>query len=128
MSKIRVLLVDDEPDIREVISKMVQCWGYEVLTAAGGEEALGLIKDNAADMVILDYQMPGMDGLETMRGIRDINTGIPAIMFTAYPDAKSIIGTEDMGISAYVPKMSAFSDSNASLKTALHIASKKLPK
>jgi len=72
--------------------------------------------------------MPGMDGIETLREIRKLNKEIPVIMFTAFPDKTSIEGTEALGVSAYIPKLSMFPTGESALKTALKMSEKKINK
>ncbi len=123
---VRVLLVDDEQDFLDVMSQRIRSWDYTVVMASDGSRALEIIKERGADVVIQDYMMPGMDGLAVASGIRKINAKIPIIMFTAHPDQRAIVGAEKLGIAAFIPKFSSYSDSQSALKTALRIAEKKL--
>ncbi|MBU1112368.1 MAG: response regulator, partial [Candidatus Omnitrophica bacterium] len=72
----------------------------------------------------LDYLMPKKNGLVTLKALRKINRDIPVIMFTAYSDEKSIKGAENLGVIAFVPKISAYSDSQQALRAALGMAEK----
>jgi two-component system response regulator (stage 0 sporulation protein F) len=105
--KKKVLLVDDEADILFVIGKRISSWGYDLLKASSGKAALEILKNNNPDIVVLDYMMPEMDGIATLREIRKINTKIPVIMFTANPEGLPLKGTDGLGISAFVPKENA---------------------
>ena len=68
---LRVLVVDDEPGIRRLIQTSLRGWGYEVLAASTGEEALVILeREDAPALAILDWTMPGMDGLELCRRVR----------------------------------------------------------
>lgn len=122
MGKLRVLLVDDEPDLLLVVGKTIETWGYEVACANSGAEALAAVKEGKADIVILDYQMPEMDGMATLREIRKINGGIPVIMFTAHQDGIPLKNIHELKISACVPKTSP----ELMLKTALVSAQERL--
>ena len=128
MKKTKILLVDDEMDLITIIGKRIREWGYDLLEASGGKEAANIVKSGRADIVILDYMMPGMDGIETLREIRKLNKEIPVIMFTAFPDKTSIEGTEALGVSAYIPKLSMFPTGESALKTALKMSEKKINK
>jgi two-component system, NtrC family, response regulator AtoC len=128
MEKIRVLLVDDEPDIIFVIGKKIKMWGYELSEAQTGKDAITAVKDKKTDIVVLDYMMPQMDGVEALKRIRRIDKNIPVIMFTAHPDMSSIEGTEKLNVSSYVPKISMYSSAEDMLKSALSLAEKMLPK
>src|SRR5262245_10092632 len=75
-----VLFVDDELSILKMRRLVFEALGYSVFTAASGEEALGILRSNAIDAVVLDYVMPGMDGEETARHIRKLDTDIPLIL------------------------------------------------
>lgn len=72
-SKYKILAVDDEPDIIEIISYNLNKEGYEVLTASNGADAIKIARENRPDLVILDIMMPKMDGIETCRQIREID-------------------------------------------------------
>lgn len=126
MPEERILLVDDEAGILEVIGTRIRSWGYEVLEAKNGKEAIEAVKAKKADLVILDYMLPDMDGVAVLKEIRNINKKIPVIMLTAYPNPTVLHETEKLGISAYVVKLSTASDMQALLKTAVYMALTKL--
>lgn len=128
MEKTRVLLVDDERDLIVIMGRRIREWGYDLLEASNGEEAVEAVRNKIADIVVLDYMMPGMDGIETLRAIRKINSGIPVIMFTAFPDKRSIEGTEKLGVRSYIPKLSLFGAGESALKTAIKLAEKEIKK
>ena len=128
MEKTKILLVDDEIDLILIMGKRIKKWGYDLLEALNGKEALDAVKSKHPDIVILDYMMPDMDGITTLKEIRKVNKSIPVIMFTAFPDKKSIEDTEKLGVSAYIPKLSMFPTGEPALKTALKMAEKKINK
>lgn len=128
MSKVKILLVDDELDFLETMASIIRGWGYEVVDVSSGKEAIDAIMGKNPDIVILDYMMPEMDGLATLKKIREIDNKISVIMFTAHPDIKVIKGTEKLGVSAFIPKLSTFSDVSASLKATIAMIRKKLGK
>ena len=102
----RILVADDEAHILHVVSMKLRNAGYEVITAVDGEEALELCASEVPDLIITDYQMPFMSGLELCKEIRtrDELKGIPAIMLTARGfdiDAQEMI---DAGIAAVLAK------------------------
>ena len=70
MAKKRILLVDDEEELLDMMRIKLASWGYDVLTATGGKEAIRLVKTKVPDAVILDIKMPQLDGIETLRQIR----------------------------------------------------------
>jgi two-component system nitrogen regulation response regulator NtrX len=122
--KKKILLVDDEEDILTLIGKKISKWDYDVMEAANGKEALDVLISKHPDIVILDYMMPGMDGIETLKEIRKISKNIPVIMFTAFPDKKSMDEVKALGVCAYIPKLSVLSSSISALKEALRVAEK----
>jgi DNA-binding response OmpR family regulator len=86
MANYRILLVDDEPDIRAVYGEMLRREGYDVVTAENAEEALYKISTEQVDLVILDIKMKGKSGLEVLEGLEKEKKkkDIPVILFTAY--------------------------------------------
>jgi len=74
MSSARILIVDDDPQIRRVLRTSLVAQDYEVADARNGEEALEKLREEKLDLVILDMNMPGMSGLETCRTIRSSST------------------------------------------------------
>ncbi len=128
MDRLKILLVDDEADFLETMGSIIKGWGYDLITAVSGKKAIDAVMAQKADIVILDYMMPEMDGVITLKEIRKINKEIPVIMFTAHPDIKIMKGAEKLGVSAFIPKLSAYSDVQSGLKAALDMAGKKLRK
>ena len=123
----RILLVDDEEGILEIVGTRIKSWGYELLEAKNGKEAIGIVKAKKADLVILDYMLPDMDGINVLKEIRKINKKIPVIMFTAYPNPTAMYEAENLGISAYVAKLSLSADDmQVLLKAAVEEAIEKL--
>lgn len=128
MAKIKILLVDDEPDFLELIGRRIEEWGYDLIKAKNGKEAVNAVKDKLSDIVILDYAMPDMDGIATLQKIREIDDKIAVIMFTAYPNTDALKWSEKLNVSAFIPKLSAYSDAASSLKAAVEMAGKRLGK
>jgi CheY-like chemotaxis protein len=85
----RILIADDEPTVREVLSDLLNFEGYTVATAATGEEALRLLDSFAADVILLDIVMPGLSGNDTLAALRARGIEIPAIAITGMPDKAS---------------------------------------
>src|SRR5829696_8590947 len=103
MRKWLIMVVDDEPPIVRLVRAKLQADGYAVVTASRGEEALKLLEDERPDLIVLDLMMPGMDGFETLRHIREQGQ-TPVIMLTARAgDADKLKGLEG-GADDYVTK------------------------
>jgi len=84
----KILVVDDERDIRDVLSSFLEEKGYEVILASNGEEALELVERVNPQVILLDVNMPGIDGIETCRRLKaeEKSRSIPIIMITAFQD------------------------------------------
>jgi DNA-binding NtrC family response regulator len=126
MSNLKILLIDDEEDFRKILGARITRWGYELLEAGSGQEGIDVLTRDKPDIIILDYIMPGMDGVATLREIRKLDDKIPVIIFTAHLHEKTIFEAEHLGVSAFVPKISAYTDTIAALETAIKIAETQL--
>ena len=84
----KILLVDDETSIHILYREEFEDEGYEVHSAMNGEEALDMVNTIKPDLVILDINMPGMSGLDTLRRIKEDNSSLPVILNSAYPEFK----------------------------------------
>ncbi len=100
----RILIVDDEQSVREVLGEYFTEQGYSVDSAGGGEEALALVQRSTPDLVLLDVRMPGIDGVETLRRIRGIAPDVSVIMVTANEDVGLARETLKLGALDYVAK------------------------
>jgi DNA-binding response OmpR family regulator len=98
----KILVVDDEENIRQLYKEELLEEGYEVFLAADGGEALRLVDEVSPDLVTLDVRMPGMDGIEVLRAIKEKRRDLPMIMCTAYPEYKHNFGV--WASDAYVVK------------------------
>lgn len=126
MAKLKILLVDDELDFLEMLGQRIRFWGYELIEASSGIEAVEALKGKSPDIIVMDYMMPRMDGIDTLKEIRKVNKDIPVIMFTAYPEAEAIKSAQKLGVSSFIPKLSVYSNSDANLKTAIDMIEKKM--
>jgi DNA-binding response OmpR family regulator len=99
----RVLVVDDEPSVREVLGEYLTLDGFDVLMAATGLEALRLAESSPPDLVILDLMLPGVDGLEVCRRLR-AQTAVPILMLTARGEEADRIEGFRAGTDDYVAK------------------------
>lgn len=81
-----ILVVDDDPDLREFLRLMITSIGFEVISAANGQEALDVLEDHDPDLILLDMKMPVMDGWEFSRALETRGAHPPVVVFTAAPD------------------------------------------
>jgi two-component system, response regulator, stage 0 sporulation protein F len=100
----RILIVDDEQSVREVLGEYFTEQGYSVETAGDGEEALALLQRHTPDLVLLDMRMPGIDGVEMLRRIRALTADLVVIMVTANEDVGLARETLKLGALDYVAK------------------------
>jgi CheY-like chemotaxis protein len=101
----RILVVDDVSEQRQIASVMLRRLGYEVESAASGEEAVAMAKQASPDLVVLDMIMdPGMDGLETYRQLLDINAGQKAIIASGFSESEKVRTALRIGAGAYLKK------------------------
>ena len=99
----RILVADDEADIREILRLYLEKEGYEIVEAADGMEAVRRIKEEKIDLALLDIMMPGMDGYRVLRNVRAENN-LPVIMLSAKSsDSDKILGL-DLGADDYITK------------------------
>ncbi len=89
----RVLVVDDEPNIRESFARVLVREGYEVITAERGETAIDVVADSPPDVIVMDIHLPGLDGMETYKRLKTTHPRLPVIIMTGY-------GTTDLAIQA----------------------------
>ncbi|MCX7012316.1 MAG: response regulator [Candidatus Sumerlaeota bacterium] len=100
----RVLVVDDEPDIRELLKDMLELEGHSVETAEDGLQAQQMLSDKRFDLVITDLQMPRVDGMQLIQSIRALDPDLPVIVMTAYPSMRSVIDVMKCGAVDFLPK------------------------
>jgi len=89
----KVLVVDDEQNIRELYKEEIEEMGYEVTLVNDGIEALAMLDKTKFDLVTLDMRMPGMDGIETLRKMKEKDSSLPVIICTAYETYKHDFGS-----------------------------------
>ena len=100
----RVLLVDDEVDFLSSLAQRLELRGLPVLTAGSGMEALEILDREPLDVVVLDVRMPGMDGIETLRRIKDRHPQVQVVMLTGHADLESSIEGMRFGFFDYLTK------------------------
>lgn len=115
--KKRILVVDDEEGLRLLYKEELEDEGAEVEVAASGEEALEKLEGTEVDLVLLDIKMPGMDGVEVLRRVKEKWKDLPVILCTAYPHYKHDFGT--WASDAYVIKSSDLTELKQTIKDIL---------
>jgi two-component system response regulator PilR (NtrC family) len=100
----RILIVDDERSMREMLANLLRREGHEVVVAENGRRAIDSLDQKPFDLVVSDARMPDIDGLEVLRHARNINPSVIAIMITAFGSADLIKGVEQLGVTDYVEK------------------------
>jgi two-component system response regulator MprA len=117
-----ILIVDDEPAVRQAISRALTLENYAVHTAADGTEALAAIAASQPDLVILDVLMPGIDGLEVARELRRAGNRVPILMLTARDAVDDRVSGLDAGADDYLVKPFALSELLARVRALLRRA------
>jgi two-component system, OmpR family, response regulator MprA len=115
----RVLVVDDEPAVRNALSRALRLERYDVELAGDGREALELLGTFKVDAVVLDVAMPNMDGLEVCRRLRDIGDRTPVLMLTAKDAVDDRVTGLDAGADDYLVKPFALKELKARLRALL---------
>ncbi|HEX3774431.1 MAG TPA: sigma-54 dependent transcriptional regulator [Polyangiaceae bacterium] len=100
----QILVVDDEPNLRRVLSAQLERDGYDVHTAEDGEEALTILKENHLDLVITDLRMPKLDGMELLRRALELDDELPVVMITAHGTVDNAVEALKTGAFDYLTK------------------------
>ncbi|HET6490860.1 MAG TPA: response regulator [Syntrophales bacterium] len=104
MQQARVLIVDDEPLVRQALSAWLRRKHFHVVEAEGGRQAMEMIRKDEPDLVISDMVMPGMDGLRLLKEARAINAAVPFLMVTGYPSPSDASEAIKQGAQDYLAK------------------------
>jgi two-component system nitrogen regulation response regulator NtrX len=99
-----VLIVDDEEGIRESLSGIFEDDGYSVLTSTSGEEALKLIKDQSPDLILLDVWLPGIDGIQTLREVKEMKPDLPVIIISGHGNIEIAVKATKIGAYDFLEK------------------------
>ncbi len=100
----RILVIDDDENIRKVVEAILKDQGYEVDTAESGNDAVKKTQKNHYDLMLVDIRLPDMDGTELLTKVRDTTPRIRKIMVTGYPTLQNAVAAVNKGADAYVMK------------------------
>jgi two-component system KDP operon response regulator KdpE len=103
MKKPKILVVDDEPETLKYVGANLRARGYDVLTAEDGRTALKAASESTVDLIVLDIMMPGLDGFEVCRALRQ-HSSVPVLMLSARGREKDIVHALDLGADDYLTK------------------------
>lgn len=104
MNSPSVLIIEDEPRLRDVLGDALRQWGLSSTIARSGEEALRNIDDHPADILLLDLNLPGIDGIETLRQLRQRAIDAPAIILTGFGDLSAAQRAIELDVVAFLTK------------------------
>jgi DNA-binding response OmpR family regulator len=121
----RILVVDDDPAIRQLLTDVLEIEGYDVTVAADGQAAVQVLAASRPEFVILDVMMPHLDGYGVLREIR-VRTGepVPVLMLTAAADAESAVRAWSDGVDYYLAKPFTAGDVINVINSVLHRAAR----
>lgn len=122
-----ILVVDDDPELRRLLRQNLASQHYRVEDAADGEEALDKIAGDTYDLVLLDIMLPGQDGLEILRRIREMELETPVIMLTARGDVEDRIQGLNLGADDYLAKPFSMAELLARVRAIFRRGSKRSP-
>jgi DNA-binding NtrC family response regulator len=117
-----ILIVDDEPRQRALLSGFVQSLGCQAVEAASGEEALDYLQQQQADMVLLDVRLPGISGMDTLARIRQRDTTKPVLLITAHADLRQAVCAMKCGADDYLSKPVDLDELRAAILDALGLS------
>src|SRR6478736_1484290 len=119
MPKSRILVIDDEAAIRDSLRMTLEYEGYEFMGAATGQEGLALAERDAPDLVLLDVKMPGMDGIEVLERLRNMNEAVPVIVVSGHGTISTAVEATKKGAFDFIEKPFASERVLVSLRNAL---------
>ncbi|HTM09865.1 MAG TPA: response regulator [Verrucomicrobiae bacterium] len=119
--ELKILLVDDEPDILEVIQDRLEAYGFKVITATTGREALAKLAAEKFDGVFMDVKMPEMGGIEALKEIRKTDRNIPVIIITSSSTREAAEATLAQGANEYILKPFEWQELKAKIEKVYQI-------
>jgi DNA-binding response OmpR family regulator len=118
-SSATILVVDDNKDMVEILTRLLSRYGLQALHAYSGSECLDIVRHNTVDVIVLDVMMPGMNGLEVCAALKELETAPPVILLTAKDDLSTRAAGMALGVSEFVVKPVNNRDLLARIQTQL---------
>jgi len=118
----RILVVDDQASMREMLADLLDMMGHEAIAVEGGPQALQLLAESTVDLVITDLNMPEMDGMELMMQIKERNPKLPVIIITGYGTFHTEKKVLSNGANGYIPKPCTIHRVQETVSAALGVA------
>ncbi len=119
MTPAKLLIVEDDPHMRQGLSDILLDQGYSVLAVGSGEEAIEKVKQNGFDVVVTDIVMPGMSGMEVLKEVKKIKPQLHVIMITAFATIENAVEAMKNGASDYISKPFKIAEVEVSIKRVL---------
>ena len=123
LDKLRVMIVDDQPDMRAMIRHMMAELGInQIFEAADGKQALSFVDDalDLIDLIICDWNMPTISGVEVLRQLRSVGCDMPFLMITGRSDFNSVSEAKSSGVTAYIRKPFSLDELEAKIKIIMY--------
>ncbi|MET9255421.1 response regulator transcription factor [Streptomyces sp. NPDC003717] len=124
----RLLVVDDEPAILDVLATSLRFLGYEVTEAADGRAALAAVRDTSPHLVLLDVMLPDLDGFDVVRRLRQGGSKVPVVFLTAREDGADVVRGLDLGADDYVTKPFRLAEVAARVRAVLRRHQERTPR
>lgn len=120
----KILIAEDSSTVRRLVGARLSADGYEVLEAADGQQALALARSEHPDLLVLDKVMPGLDGFEVIRALRQdpLTQALPIVMLSERTSEEDVLGGLGLGVDEYMPKPFSPHELSARVRRALERA------
>ena len=99
-----ILVIDDEPMIRFLLKEAISDWEYEFVEATRAQQGIEILKNQKVDLILLDIQLPQMNGLEAIQKIREINKYVPVFMINAFHNLKDVVDMLEVKVQDFIAK------------------------
>ena len=119
VKKKQILVIENAPHVARYLKEKLESWGFEITIASSGRAALNKISETLPDLILLEENMPEMDGIHTLRLIRDLSEDVPVIMLSDYIPQELIDEKENLKIAGFSPKGYEFNKSAIMIREAL---------